>query len=378
MTISLRADGSGTYGAMQLNGVDKLLLNADSTLGGVASPLLTDNSFKLATTGFVQGLAGGLSGRNRIINGDFRVAQRGFNGVYTTGVSGYGGPDRFSATNSSSGGQFTQSLGTLVDGSVTKNCITHTVNTVVPDLSTNKIWGGIIQYIEGTNCYDLIGQPVTVSFLFKASVAGTYSVALRDSTPTYSYITTFTVAANTVTKVIVNIPAIPSAAVVPNSNALGMSLWIGAINSATYSTSTLNAWQAGNYICASTSTLWGQTSGATISVADLQLESGIVATQFERRSYAQELVLCQRYYTTVSTSIRVYVSGASQSWSVPVVWPAMRVAPTSAIQVNGGVNNTISNTLVEISTIGGRFEIVSAAAADTYVTGRVYSLIAEL
>jgi hypothetical protein len=38
------------------------------------------------------------------------------------------------------------------------------------------------------------------------------------------------------------------------------------------------------------------TSGDYLEVADLQLELGSVATDFEQRSYGEELALCQRYY----------------------------------------------------------------------------------
>jgi hypothetical protein len=42
-------------------------------------------------------------------------------------------------------------------------------------------------------------------------------------------------------------------------------------------------------------TVGAQTSG-TWTIGDVQLEQGTVATPFERRSYGQELGLCQRYY----------------------------------------------------------------------------------
>jgi len=43
-------------------------------------------------------------------------------------------------------------------------------------------------------------------------------------------------------------------------------------------------------------TVGAQTSG-TWTIGNVQLESGTVATPFERRSYGQELSLCQRYYS---------------------------------------------------------------------------------
>ena len=46
-------------------------------------------------------------------------------------------------------------------------------------------------------------------------------------------------------------------------------------------------------------TVGAQTSG-TWTVGDVQLEPGTVATPFERRSYGQELALCQRYYEVIN------------------------------------------------------------------------------
>lgn len=49
MSVSLRADPTGSFAALQLNGADKLLLNADSTLSGVVHPTTGDRSLALMT-----------------------------------------------------------------------------------------------------------------------------------------------------------------------------------------------------------------------------------------------------------------------------------------------------------------------------------------
>ena len=75
-------------------------------------------------------------------------------------------------------------------------------------------------------------------------------------------------------------------------------------------------------------TVGAQTSG-TWTIGNVQLEPGTVATPFERRSYGQELALCQRYY---QHNIRAQIGGVTSpgvclyfAVQLPV---QMRAAPT--------------------------------------------------
>ena len=56
---------------------------------------------------------------------------------------------------------------------------------------------------------------------------------------------------------------------------------------ATYATGTRNK---------DNTTTWYTTNDATFELTGVQLEVGSVATDFEHRSFGQELALCQRYY----------------------------------------------------------------------------------
>lgn len=267
---------------------------AGSGITGAAASGANSDITSLSAIASING--GQLAGmRNVIINGACNVQQRGSLTV-PVGVVGYGGPDRFYAANVGAGGQFTQAASTLTFGGQVKDAVRHTVNTITAALTTTNHWGGITQYIEGLNAYHLKDKPFVVSFIFNTNVTGTYSVCLRDGPAGYSYVSTFAAVANTPVKVIVTIPVIPSAASIPRTNGTGLSVVVGFLNQATYQTATLNAWLTGNFITASTQTIWAATAGNFIELTDLQLEEGTVATPFERRSYGQELALCQRYH----------------------------------------------------------------------------------
>jgi hypothetical protein len=283
-----------------------------------------------------------LSGRNRIINGNCNVAQRG-SVALTTGVSSYGGPDRFVAQNISAGGQFTQSQGTITFGGLTKNAVLQTVNTALTSLTTTNYWGGIQQRIEGYNCFDMLGQPISISFIFNTNVTGTYSLALGDGTGSNSYVTTFTATANTPAKYTFNIPTLPTTLGVSNTSSVGLFVTIGALNQGTYQTSTLNSWQASNFITSTSSTNWGSTINNFISVTEVQLEEGNIATPFEREVYGITFSKCQRYFQAYSfASGQAFLAGLNTSTTDAYVFfpleVPMRIAGT-ATSVGAGAFN---------------------------------------
>jgi hypothetical protein len=242
------------------------------------------------------GSQGALSGfRNRIINGACDIAQRG-SVVVPNSTAVYGGPDRFIAINVGAAGQFTQSQSSMTFQGVARKTVRQTVNTAVTSIAGENFWFGIAQFLEGFNTADLRGKAVSASFLFNTNVTGTYSVSLRDSTGSQSYVSTFSAVANTPLRVSVPILAIPLASTIPASNGVGLTINIGLLNTGAFQAASTNAWVSGNFASAAGATNWGATAGNFIELTELQLEEGSVATPFERRSYGVELVLCQRYY----------------------------------------------------------------------------------
>jgi hypothetical protein len=288
--------------------------------------------------------------RNRIINGDCRIAQRGTSVTSTSNFAFYGGPDRFKIPNGSAGGQFTQSQSTMTHDGQTKNTVRQTCNTPPTSLSSSNFWNGILQIIEGYNVEDFNGKAFTVSFVFNTNVSGTYSVSIRDKDTTDSYITTFTATANTPQRVTVSVPAGGASVQFDGSNSLGMLLCVGALNTDTFQTSTLNTWVSGNFISAAGATNWAASANGFIELTDLQVELGPVATPFEKRPYGLELSLCKRYFQILNQALGGYVA-PDNFGIVKIAFDTMRASASvvnNPITLNmsgvGGFNVTISSS----------------------------------
>lgn len=236
--------------------------------------------------------------RNRIINGACEVAQRNNSFVVSSGLFGYGGPDRFVTTNNTTSGQFTQTKSTvsMPNGTAKYGC-RQTVDFVISSVTAGNYWSGISQRIEGNNCYDLISKSVTVSFIFNSNISGLFPVAIR--TVNSSFVTTINFTTPGIpTRFSVTTPAIPlNSGLIPGAG-LGIEVNIGFINSGTYSSGLTNSWVNGVYVTTIGTANWGSSINNFIEVTELQLEEGTNATPFERRSYGTELSLCQRYFET--------------------------------------------------------------------------------
>ncbi len=100
-----------------------------------------------------------------------------------------------------------------------------------------------------------------------------------------------------------------------------------------------------------------------IDLADIQLERGALATVFDRRTYSEQLGLCQRYFTKTypSQTVPGYLSATGSlasstngklntalfDWRLPV---EMRAAPSvTIISPNSGVSGFIDASGTDIA-----------------------------
>ena len=255
-----------------------------------------------------------LGRRNLVINGAMQVTQRGPDINDIANDSTYI-MDRFLTRNYGGNGTYDYDQSTDVPTATFKNSIKLTCKSA----STNTGTAGysLEQRIEGFNIRQLrLGrsnaQPFTISFWVKSSIAGTYSTGVRTTSAEYSYVTEFALSANTWTYVTYTAPALTTSLSSLNEDSGGAGLLVDLVGlgkQTNKETSTLNAWQAGNKVNSSNQVAWMDNVNATLYVTGVQLEVGDTATDFEHRSFGEELAACQRYYELLMTSAQSYVNG---------------------------------------------------------------------
>jgi len=322
-----------------------------------ASPAIVLASDGSATAQLSSLNGGALSGaRNRIINGDMRIDQRNAGASVTQTVSQVYAVDRWWMY-----GDVTSKL-TLQQnaGSVTPPAgFTHYYGVTVasahtPTASQNF---NLVQNIEGFNTADLAygtanAKTVTLSFWIRSSLTGTFGGCLGNSVGNRSYVFSYAIsAANTWEYKTITIPGDTSGSWLPNNVALtgtGIGVTFGLGNGSSYVT-TAGSWVAGDYRGPTGQVNVVANAGATWYITGVQLEAGTVATPFERRSYGQELALCQRYFETAGGT---YLQQTRADTGTKIVGTILftvvkRASPTASITTNA-INVTPTGTWTEL------------------------------
>lgn len=239
--------------------------------------------------------AGGMSFRNRIINGDMRIDQRNA-GASVTPTDGQYTVDRWRAGASAASKFSVQRSTTAPAGFANSMLITSLSAYSV--ISTDNF--EMFQYIEGFNVADLgwgtaNAQSITVSFWVRSSLTGAFGGTVTNGAFSRSYPFSYTIsAANTWEYKTVTILG-DTSGTWATDNSTGLVLCIG-LGAGTTRSGSAGSWSGSALYNATGATSIVGTNGATFYITGVQLEAGSVATPFERRPYGTELALCQRYY----------------------------------------------------------------------------------
>ena len=294
--------------AITINGSTGIEMASDDSLGFGDIGLSADTLF---------------SGRkNVIINGDFDVWQRG-TGAFTTSVYT---ADRWKASFTGGTQSVTQQAFTLGQTDVPNEPKYYFRNIVTTSVGASN-FHYLSQRVEDVRTF--AGQTVTLSLYAKADASKDVAIEFVQNfgtggSPSSSvfFIGVTTLSLTTSWQkfeVTVSIPSI-SGKTLGSNNDDHLELRI--------------YFDAGSAFDPQTNSL-GNQSG-TFDIAQVQLEKGSQATAFEKRSYGEELALCQRYCVAwgEDEALGFGVVAASNSFTDRVIVPLqnnLRTTPTSSL-----------------------------------------------
>ena len=250
--------------------------------------------------------------RNLIINGSYQINQRGNqtgiggSSVYTLDRWMHG---RENGSNSTRW-DISQTALAKTDLPYTaghRNCMKLDCTTASSN-SGNNDTAYITQRIEGFNCSHLDwgnSGAKTLTLSFYAKTDGSTGVMCVSAYATKSYVKEVTLS-NSWQKFTVEIAG-NTADEIANSNASGLQLMF-VLHSGSDHEISAGSWSAGFDCATSNQVNFGSSTDNNIYITGVQLEVGDTATDFEHRSYADELARCMRYFEllTYNSTTNIY------------------------------------------------------------------------
>ena len=335
----------------------------------------------------IQGIEGqvtpNLGRRNLIINGAMKVAQRGTSatvGPNGTG-EGYTVVDRFQ--NSLSGSVVSTFSQSTDAPSGFANSAKIEITTADTSLGGTEFWH--LRYgFEGQDLQSIAkgtsdAKALTVSFWVKSNKTGTYTVELQDIDNSRRNSLAYTIdSSNTWEhKSITYNPDTTGAFDNDNAQSLRINFWFVAgadFKSGTFYNGTWAAEDNAKRVHSSQVNL-GDTVGNEWYITGVQMELGDTSTDFEHRSFSEELSLCQRYYIRRTAPNQNDYPGSVMGWAstsgtqqfIVQFEQQMRVSPTFSfsgdfrLQSNSDSAASTGLGAANISTIACRLPLGSSA-----------------
>ena len=317
--------------------------------------------------------------KNLIINGDMRLAQRATSA--TVGNDTYATVDRFNTwINYSSGTHLMSQESDAPPGFSKSVKYTSSATTAQYHIFQQNIEANNLGHINaGTN--DAL--PLTMSFWVKSNRPSTYNFEIINDAGSHHIVKQYTIKQSGVWEhKVIHIPPQTIGGAMTIDNTTGYYLYWFLGGSSSYNGTALTD----NWVSYSTprrnhggnATL---DSGEYWMITGIQLEVGNNATDFEHRSYGEELALCQRYYQVHDGEHFQVVSPSTGSsadfYTNLAYWVPMNHTPdvTQSYTLSGAT----TNNLVGVTATKAKFSLrPTSANSEIYVTANTLRLNAEL
>ena len=308
--------------------------------------------------------------KNIIINGDMRIWQRGT--TFTATPTDFTA-DRFQWIQAGAG-----VVSVKRDPATPANlgrygyALKVDVTTADASIAAGDVYG--VRYpieaqdIQHLNIGTTAAKTVTLSFRVASGKTGIHSGSLRNGGGNRSYVFEYTInAVNAWETKTITIDLDTTGTWLKDNN-LGMDLFFSVATGTTFQ-GTVDAWTAGNFVGSASQVNVMDNVANNFWVANVQLEVGTEATDFEYRSITQELVLCQRYFEKsynsdvvpgTATQVGIEYGRADNGVSTAISYQSLRFkvtkrdTPTISYYGHAGTLSRISDgTGVERSVTAG-------------------------
>lgn len=295
--------------------------------------------------------------KNAIINGDFQVWQEGTSfaamasATYTADMWNYQKSGVMVHTGSQSSDVPTiAQAGRKIPYSLLIDCTTVDASIAASDYCLVRT------YVEGYNFVNIAGVGLCHRFWHKHTKTGTYCVAYMNAGSDRTFVREYTQSvSDTWELATVLIDASPTAGTWNYTNGAGLYISFTLACGSTYQT-TAGAWQTGAFFGTANQVNACDSTSNNFMLAGVQLEKGSAATEFDVRTYQQELIACQRYFWMIGDALAYTyfglgcVAGTDQlllNVQMPVTMravPVMTLGSGSSFIVNDTAVSAVSTT----------------------------------
>ena len=371
--------------------MSEIKVNSIKGVGASTAAITVDNTAGTCTANITSVNDGQLGNRRVNINGGFQVFQRSTSASDTGASEGYFAPDRYRQAGTGSM-RYTASQSTDVPaGYGFSNSLKYDCTTASGTVSAGH-YVAIEHRIEGQDLQVFCkgtaqAKQYTLSFHVKSPKTGIHVVELYDNDNNRHVAKSYTISsADTWQAVTLTFPADTTGAF-GNDNGSSLRIFFWLMAGTDYAGSTLpSAWAS----FSSTARATGQvnvfdSTSNDFFLTGIQLEVGSVATDFEHRSFAQELALCQRYFNAYSTetvnghwflAAGYNSSNAGARGSFPFTVP-MRAIPSLALSdlshfIELGTSKTISSITLADSGTGKNLTGLTVTFSTNATAGFAY------
>jgi len=286
--------------------------------------------------------------RNLVINGAMQVAQRGTSSTGLGATTGYYTADRWDHQFNGTSGRLTSSVVGITDLAGLRSALKFACTTADTSIATTEYFV-LAHKIEGFNIQSVgfgtaSAKPLTLSFYAKGNGNAQYTAQLQTG-GSNEVSASFNVTSSW-QRFEINFPAATSVgSVLDNNNTAQLNLQFWLVAGATYSggTSLNTTWGSpnNNTMAVGTDNFFSSTSNEFF-ITGVQLEVGDTATDFEHRTFGDELLRCQRYFVRLGGVGRDYfVGGSNASFGYFSTDLPVQMRSTPSLSNNGGF--TINN-----------------------------------